>query len=385
MAIASCRIRSSVASQRASSGRDDSVRSNGRRNSSISASGGSGPGGGSDGLSSGASVAVTAPGERFAAPCGRRDIHQAPAAMSSTINAPTIAIGLSGGPPSLDGVSCSSGSFSRSRSSIMSVIVGYGAPGGGTRRLVACSNAYASSISRGSLHAVPVKLTPYGAGCSVNPGGYGFGGGAGAPVGDGAGPGGGGAGTNSPNGTITVGYPGFAAMPALPGPGKTSASSLCALSAASMPSVPPRRMSLSRSACHLARSFSRSNASDRSRLACAYLIALRLPCAVLNARRSASVLTGAAGPSDASQSLKSLFMPYHSTDEQFGSLGPLLHPPPQSRKLFFGSWFTTLGMSASTMVAPSFFMISIASAIDLACGSFKPPRGSFSPGSVMRS
>ena len=31
---------------------------------------------------------------------------------------------------------------------------------GGTRRFVACSNAYASSISRGSLHAVPVKLTP---------------------------------------------------------------------------------------------------------------------------------------------------------------------------------------------------------------------------------
>lgn len=32
--------------------------------------------------------------------------------------------------------------------------------GGGTLRLVACSKAYASSISRGSLHAVPAKLTP---------------------------------------------------------------------------------------------------------------------------------------------------------------------------------------------------------------------------------
>jgi len=31
---------------------------------------------------------------------------------------------------------------------------------GGTRFFVACSNAYASSISRGSLHPMPVKLTP---------------------------------------------------------------------------------------------------------------------------------------------------------------------------------------------------------------------------------
>ena len=30
--------------------------------------------------------------------------------------------------------------------------------------MVACSKAYASSISRGSLHAVPVKPTPKGAG-----------------------------------------------------------------------------------------------------------------------------------------------------------------------------------------------------------------------------
>src|SRR5688572_9535596 len=194
--MASWRTRSSVASQRASSGRDDNALSNGRRNSSIPASGGSGSGGGSAGLSIGASEAVTARGDTLAAPCGRRDIHHAQPAMNNTINAPTIAIGLSGGPPSGGAVSCTSGSFSRSRSSIMSVIVVYGALGGGTRRLVACSKAYASSISRGSLHAVPVKLTPYGAGCSVNPGGYGFGGGAGAPVGDGAGPGGAGAGTN---------------------------------------------------------------------------------------------------------------------------------------------------------------------------------------------
>ncbi len=39
------------------------------------------------------------------------------------------------------------------------------------RRFVACSNAYAISISFGSLHAVPVKLTPYGAGFGSNPAG----------------------------------------------------------------------------------------------------------------------------------------------------------------------------------------------------------------------
>ena len=40
------------------------------------------------------------------------------------------------------------------------VFLAYGIPGGGTRRFVACSNAYASAISCGSLHAPPVKLTP---------------------------------------------------------------------------------------------------------------------------------------------------------------------------------------------------------------------------------
>jgi hypothetical protein len=42
---------------------------------------------------------------------------------------------------------------------------------GGTRRFVACSNAYASSISFGSLHAMPVKLTPNGAGFALKPAG----------------------------------------------------------------------------------------------------------------------------------------------------------------------------------------------------------------------
>ena len=46
--------------------------------------------------------------------------------------------------------------------------------GGGTRRLVACSNPYAIWISFGSLHAVPVKLMPEGAGRGWNPAGNAF-------------------------------------------------------------------------------------------------------------------------------------------------------------------------------------------------------------------
>jgi hypothetical protein len=38
-----------------------------------------------------------------------------------------------------------------------------GVDAGGTRRFVACSKAYANSISRGSLQAPPVKPTPKGA------------------------------------------------------------------------------------------------------------------------------------------------------------------------------------------------------------------------------
>ena len=56
---------------------------------------------------------------------------------------------------------------------------------------------------------MPVKLTPYGAGRALNPSGN---------------PGVGAFGT-VPNGTITVGYPGLAAMAAPLAPGKSSASS----------------------------------------------------------------------------------------------------------------------------------------------------------------
>ena len=66
------------------------------------------------------------------------------------------------------------------------------------------SNAYASSISRGSLHARPVKLTPNGAGFALNP----------------AGNGGVGAFGTIPNGTMTVGYPTRAAIAGAAGAGK---------------------------------------------------------------------------------------------------------------------------------------------------------------------
>jgi hypothetical protein len=39
-----------------------------------------------------------------------------------------------------------------------------GVEGGGTRRFVACSKAYPSSIRRPSLQAIPVNVTPKGAG-----------------------------------------------------------------------------------------------------------------------------------------------------------------------------------------------------------------------------
>src|SRR5260370_17001481 len=39
-------------------------------------------------------------------------------------------------------------------------LAAHGADAGGTRRFVACSKPYASSIRRGPLDAVPVKLTP---------------------------------------------------------------------------------------------------------------------------------------------------------------------------------------------------------------------------------
>src|SRR6516225_2874418 len=56
----------------------------------------------------------------------------------------------------------------------MTVSVGNGgALGGGTRWCVACSNAYARAISRGSLKARPENVTPAGPGSALNPAGKG--------------------------------------------------------------------------------------------------------------------------------------------------------------------------------------------------------------------
>jgi hypothetical protein len=47
-------------------------------------------------------------------------------------------------------------------------------PGGGVRFFVACSNPYARRSRVGSLHAMPVKLTPKGCGFGSKPGGNAF-------------------------------------------------------------------------------------------------------------------------------------------------------------------------------------------------------------------
>src|SRR6266851_6184044 len=65
----------------------------------------------------------------------------------------------------------------------------HGIAGGGTRLFAACSKAYAKRSSVGSLHAIPVKLTPNGAGLALK-----FSGKAGV-----------GAFGTVPNGTMTVG------------------------------------------------------------------------------------------------------------------------------------------------------------------------------------
>jgi hypothetical protein len=44
----------------------------------------------------------------------------------------------------------------------------HGNNAGGTRFFVACSNAYPNRKSVGSLHALPVKLTPKGTGFALN-------------------------------------------------------------------------------------------------------------------------------------------------------------------------------------------------------------------------
>src|SRR5262245_28378962 len=105
-------------------------------------SGGRSTGGAAAGLSIGASVAFTAFGDALDAGEERLN-HHAPPARITTSPMAMKAIGRASGV-------------------VVSDMCSYGAIAGGTRFLVACSNAYASSIRRGSLQAMPVKLTPYG-------------------------------------------------------------------------------------------------------------------------------------------------------------------------------------------------------------------------------
>src|SRR5689334_3268565 len=100
-----------------------------------------------------------------------------------------------------------------------------------------------------------------------------------------------------------------------------------------------------------------------------YLIVPAAVCAALNCRSSLRDFTGAEGPSDASQLLKSRFIPYFSTTVQFSS-EPFPLPAPEHmlhfRKLFAGSGERTLGIFAgSTITAPCAFNTAIAS--DMAC------------------
>ena len=77
---------------------------------------------------------------------------------------------------------------------------------------------------------------------------------------------------------------------------------------------------------------------------------------MFHARSSVSVLTGADAPSVLSQALKSRFMPYLNTTEQFASLPFAPSTPeqmPHFRKFLSASCSTMLGMSAgSTITAP---------------------------------
>src|SRR5258705_8122358 len=110
-----------------------------------------------------------------------------------------------------------------------------------------------------------------------------------------------------------------------------------------------------------------------------YLIDPPFLCASFHSRNSVSDFTGASGPSVASQALKSRFIPYLSTLEQFWSL-PFPSPDPEqvfhNTKLLAGSLSTTLGISAgSTITAPCLRRTAIASTIAAVCSAFNPPLG----------
>src|SRR5262252_4252102 len=97
-------------------------------------------------------------------------------------------------------------------------------------------------------------------------------------------------------------------------------------------------------------------------------------CLRFHSRSSVSVFTGADGPSKASHRLKSRFIPYLKTEEQFASFPfPPLGPPQtgQDSTFFWGSSSRALGRSAgSTTVAPFALRISVTSARSIGGGGF---------------
>ena len=74
--------------------------------------------------------------------------------------------GFAGGAVCADAPSTSRSNAASSPSGRMLIALppDQGVEGGGTRRFVACSKAYPSSIRRPSLQAIPVNVTPKGAG-----------------------------------------------------------------------------------------------------------------------------------------------------------------------------------------------------------------------------
>ena len=100
---------------------------------------------------------------------------------------------------------------------------------------------------------------------------------------------------------------------------------------------------------------------------------------MFHSRSIVSVLTGTPLPNVASHALKSRFIPYLNTIEQFASSPFALSSPAhglQFRKFSAESVAVTLGMSAgSTITAPCALSTAIASSIARFCESFRPPRG----------
>ena len=110
---------------------------------------------------------------------------------------------------------------------------------------------------------------------------------------------------------------------------------------------------------------------------------------MFHCRSSESDLTGALSPNEASQLLKSRFIPYLKATEQSASRPLALSSPLQGLqlvKLRLATVSITLGISAgSTISAPCRLRTAITSSMAARWASVSPPRGAALPGSVRRS